>query len=243
MRRTCRIGAVAYAWAPKGGKPVRQRAQTFGEGQEKRKKSRHARARMTRIVVRDEHGARSRVLRIIAWPASRPATCVSRPASRFVRRRIVCGKPCSTGCSRASTSARVLDLFAGSGALGLEALSRGAAHVTFVEKDRRAAAAIEAVAREWHEAVRAWCRVRTRSNGWRRPAPSRPFDIVFVDPPYDSNLQAAALERLCDGRLAPDARVYVERRARDAAAGVARGAGKSVRAGRAGEVGYHLFAT
>src|SRR3954469_13919277 len=47
--------------------------------------------------------------------------------------------------------ARVLDLFAGSGALGLESLSRGAGHVSFVEKDRRAAAAIDAVLRDWQE--------------------------------------------------------------------------------------------
>src|SRR3982751_215099 len=65
---------------------------------------------------------------------------------------------------QAVIDARVLDLFAGSGALGLEALSRGAAHATFVEKDRRAAAAIEALAREWQEVDAAV--VCTDAIGW-----------------------------------------------------------------------------
>ena len=133
---------------------------------------------------------------------------------------------------------RVLDLFAGSGALGLEALSRGAAHVTFVEKDRRAASAIEAITHEWQEAnARVVC---DSAVAWLS-APSRdpPFDIVFLDPPYDSDLLAAAAAAL-EGRLAPDARVYVERRAREPLPAMP-ASWKELRAGRAGEVGYHLF--
>jgi len=136
-------------------------------------------------------------------------------------------------------NARVLDLFAGSGALGLEALSRGAAQVTFVEKDRRAAAAIEAVTREWGEAgARVSCTGALEwlvSNGAEPP-----FDIVFLDPPYDSNLLEAAATALVD-RLAADARLYLERRARDPLPSLP-GNWKELRAGRAGEVGYHLFA-
>jgi len=134
---------------------------------------------------------------------------------------------------------RVLDLFAGSGALGLEALSRGAAHVTFVEKDRRAAAAIESIAREWEETnARVVCE---SAIAWlAAPANDPPFDIVFLDPPYDSALLAEAAARL-SVRLAPDSRVYVERRARDALPALPPG-WKELRAGRAGEVGYHLFA-
>jgi len=135
--------------------------------------------------------------------------------------------------------ARVLDLFAGSGALGLEAVSRGAAHVTFVEKDRRAAAAIEAVAREWQEQG-----VSVESGdalAWLGRAQVAPFDIVFLDPPYDADLLAAAAAMLVAGdRLAPDARIYVEHRARQPLVGLPDG-WQSIRDGKAGEVGYHLF--
>jgi 16S rRNA (guanine966-N2)-methyltransferase len=133
---------------------------------------------------------------------------------------------------------RVLDVFAGSGALGLEALSRGAAQVTFIEKDRRAAAAIDAIASEWQETnARVVCE---SAIAWlAAPTADPPFDIVFLDPPYDSELLAAAAAALV-GRLAPDARVYVERRARDPLPALPSG-WNELRAGRAGEVGYHLF--
>jgi len=134
---------------------------------------------------------------------------------------------------------RVLDLFAGSGALGLEALSRGAAQVTFIEKDRRAAVAIEAVARDWEEA--AVTVVCADALGWLANAREAPYDIVFLDPPYDANLLASAAGALA-GKLAADARVYLERRAREPLPALP-GGWKELRAGRAGEVGYHLFAT
>jgi len=138
--------------------------------------------------------------------------------------------------------ARVLDLFAGSGALGLEALSRGAAHVSFVEQDRTAASAIAALAREWREeTISVDC---SDALGWlaRQPGEVK-FDVVFVDPPYDAQLLAAALEALATRRaLAPDARVYVEHRAREALPALPAG-WQNVREGRAGEVGYHLLAT
>jgi 16S rRNA (guanine966-N2)-methyltransferase len=138
--------------------------------------------------------------------------------------------------------ARVLDLFAGSGALGLEALSRGAAHVTFLEQDRRAASAIDALAREWHEtALSVEC---DDAIGWlARSRPSERFDIVFVDPPYDLGLLAPALAALATGPLlAPDARICVEHREREPLPALPEG-WRSVRDGRAGEVGYHLLAT
>ena len=138
--------------------------------------------------------------------------------------------------------ARVLDLFAGSGALGLEALSRGAAHVTFIEKDRRAAAAIDALAREWLEAE-VWVQSVDALSWLERIPPPATFDIVFVDPPYDSNLLEPALQTLARRNLlAPDARVYVEHRAREALPALP-APWKAVRDGRAGEVGYHLLAT
>jgi 16S rRNA (guanine966-N2)-methyltransferase len=138
--------------------------------------------------------------------------------------------------------ARVLDLFAGSGALGLEALSRGASQATFVEQDRRAALAIDSVAHEWHEQqVSVQC---ADVIGWlARSTTEASCDVVFVDPPYDTGLLNAALQALARKRLlAPDARLYVEHRARETLPGLPEG-WRSIRDGRAGEVGYHLLAT
>ena len=136
--------------------------------------------------------------------------------------------------------ARVLDLFSGSGALGLEALSRGAAHVTFVERDRRACVAIETLAREWRES--AFRVVSGDALAWLTRAIDGAYDIVFLDPPYDAELAGPAAAALAGGWLAPDARVYLERRARAAPPDLPAG-WRELRAGRAGEVGYHLFAT
>jgi 16S rRNA (guanine966-N2)-methyltransferase len=201
----------------------------------------------TRVVARpndavsgaQKTGARSRVLRIIAGRHRGrrlrfPAGVDIRPTPDRVRETLF------NWLQPRIEQARVLDLFAGSGALGLEALSRGAAHVTFVEKDRRAAAAIEAVTREWGEAgARVSC---TGALEWLvTNGTEPPFDIVFLDPPYDSNLLETAASALA-GRLAADARLYLERRARDPLPALP-GGWKELRAGRAGEVGYHLFAT
>jgi 16S rRNA (guanine966-N2)-methyltransferase len=201
----------------------------------------------TRVVARpndavsgaQKTGARSRVLRIIAGRhrgrrLQFPAGVDIRPTPDRVRETLF------NWLQPRIEQARVLDLFAGSGALGLEALSRGAAHVTFVEKDRRAAAAIEAVTREWGEAgARVSC---TGALEWLvTNGTEPPFDIVFLDPPYDSNLLETAASALA-GRLAADARLYLERRARDPLPALP-GGWRELRAGRAGEVGYHLFAT
>jgi 16S rRNA (guanine966-N2)-methyltransferase len=200
----------------------------------------------TRDGVRAEeavHGARagrghSRVLRIIAGRHRGrrlrfPDGVEIRPTPDRVRETLF------NWLQPRIAQARVLDLFAGSGALGLEALSRGAAQVTFVEKDRRAAAAIDAIAREWQEAN---ARVVSESAvPWlATTAAEPPYDIVFLDPPYASDLLAAAAAALA-GRLAPDARVYLERRAREPLPALP-ASWKELRAGRAGEVGYHLFA-
>jgi 16S rRNA (guanine966-N2)-methyltransferase len=79
--------------------------------------------------------------------------------------------------------ARVLDLFAGSGSLGLEALSRGAAYVTFVEQGEEAAGCIEQNARSFG------CEGRTEiltMDAMSYLVPGRgPFDLVFADPPYE----------------------------------------------------------
>ena len=195
---------------------------------------------MTQAVVHAKAGAGSRVLRIIAGRHRGrrlrfPAGVEIRPTPDRVRETLF------NWLQPRIDQARVLDLFAGSGALGLEALSRGAAHVTFVEKDRRAAAAIEARDARMGADERAAWSVRDALEWLAAQGAEPPFDIVFLDPPYDSNLLAAAAAALA-GRLAPDARLYLERRARDPLPALP-GGWKELRAGRAGEVGYHLFAT
>jgi 16S rRNA (guanine966-N2)-methyltransferase len=114
--------------------------------------------------------------------------------------------------------ARVLDLFAGSGALGLEALSRGAVFCLFVETDEAARGAI----RDNVEALHLYgcTRIHRRDATDLGPRPSSagpPFDLVFLDPPYakgplDKNLGERALaELLAHGWLAPGAAVVFER--------------------------------
>jgi 16S rRNA (guanine966-N2)-methyltransferase len=86
----------------------------------------------------------------------------------------------------------VLDLYAGSGALGLEALSRGAASVLFVESDPRAAAVIEQNAATL--GLRGATVVRRRVAAVLATEPERPVDLVLADPPYD--VDAAEVEDL-----------------------------------------------
>lgn len=103
--------------------------------------------------------------------------------------------------------ARFLDLFAGTGAVGLEAMSRGAAEVTLVETDPEAVKAIRANLKQLGEPENV--RVRVQDATRLGPAPDS-FDLVFLDPPYRSGLAAPALAALTGGRLAPGARVIVE---------------------------------
>jgi 16S rRNA (guanine966-N2)-methyltransferase len=84
---------------------------------------------------------------------------------------------------------RVADLFAGSGALGLEALSRGAAHVTFIENDNAAVKAIQAnVAR-----LGAGARADVRLASALKLPPLPAFDLVFADPPYSPKASVAVI--------------------------------------------------
>ena len=126
-----------------------------------------------------------------------------------------------------------VDLFAGSGALGFEALSRGASRVVMVERDRRVAAALRESARalgtEDVEVVEGDAAAWIARDGER-------FDIAFVDPPYASDLARAALEAL-PARLNPGARAYVE----SATAIEAPAPWRVLREDRAGAVRYGLL--
>lgn len=105
--------------------------------------------------------------------------------------------------------ARVLDLFAGTGALGLEALSRGAAHVTFVDDGARAQALIRSnIAR-----ARAGDRTTLLRRDATRPGDNRdaPFGLVFLDPPYAQGLGERAIAAVLQGGwIAPGAMVVWE---------------------------------
>lgn len=91
--------------------------------------------------------------------------------------------------------ARVLDLFSGSGALGLEALSRGAAHVDFVERSRGAATALERNIEELGVADRTAVHREDAFTFLDRTAGSVAYDIALADPPYESDA-AVRLVRL-----------------------------------------------
>lgn len=106
--------------------------------------------------------------------------------------------------------ARVLDLFAGSGALAFEALSRGAAEAVLVERHRAALAALREAAAEFApDRARV---IQADAMSWlRRPDPAGPFDLVFLDPPFAEDLATRALSGLHGSALlAPDARLYLE---------------------------------
>ena len=102
---------------------------------------------------------------------------------------------------------RVADLYAGSGALGLEALSRGAAHVTFVEIDRAATKAIEANA----GALGASGRISIRATSASALPPSEPFDLIVADPPYQPGSGTAAVAAVAKAAwLSPGGWIAVE---------------------------------
>jgi 16S rRNA (guanine966-N2)-methyltransferase len=136
--------------------------------------------------------------------------------------------------------ARCLDLFAGSGALGLEALSRGAVHVTFVEQDDTAARELRARLLEW-QAQGAEVR-RADALRYLAGSPGSPFTVVFLDPPFGSGLLARAAGLLAErGWLSPGALIYVECAAREGPPPLPEGF-TPLKGKQAGEVGYYLYA-
>ncbi len=133
---------------------------------------------------------------------------------------------------------RALDLFAGTGALGFEALSRGASEVVFVERDANLAAELRT------SAGRLKCTHATVETAdvlaWLAQPPTGRFDLVFFDPPFDSGHWDATAAALVPW-LSADAWVYVERP--HAAAFVAPAGWRLHREGRTSQVHYALYAT
>ena len=200
---------------------------------------------MTRPVP--NRAAQNRELRIIAgqWRGRRwrfPAGPDIRPTPDRVRETLF------NWLAPQIRGARVLDLFAGSGALGLESLSRGAAHATFVDTDPRAVDALRERCTEWSGASReAGSPVgsaeyhRTDALAFLAGRPAGPFDIVFLDPPFGAGLWGKVATRLeTGGWLAPEAFIYLEAPAGELPPGLPPTL-QPWRDGKAGEVGYHLL--
>lgn len=103
--------------------------------------------------------------------------------------------------------AHVLDAFAGSGALGLEALSRGAASVLFADNDTDGVARLRALLAEWHEAH---ARVQAGDVFLLSPSAAR-YDLIFLDPPFAAGLHAQAVTHFVNDRwLKEQGKVYLE---------------------------------
>jgi 16S rRNA (guanine966-N2)-methyltransferase len=133
--------------------------------------------------------------------------------------------------------ARCLDLFAGSGALGIEALSRGASAVTFVDREPQ-------IGRHLTQTLQrlgaTGATVKTEDAVRFLERTPEPFDLVFLDPPFASTLLQAVFAKLPQGWLAPEAHIYVECPADVPMPPLS--AGWSVhRSKQAGQVGYHLL--
>ena len=174
-------------------------------------------------------------LRIIAgrWrgvPITFPAVESIRPSPDRVRETLF------NWLQHEIVGASCLDLFAGSGALGIEALSRGAANVTFVDSDPRISRHIEQTLQRLSASDQ---RVVAMDALKFLKGPAQAFQIVFLDPPYASDLLADVCALLAKGWLAPRAWIYLENAADRALPELP--AGWSLyRSKRAGQVGYHL---
>ncbi len=133
---------------------------------------------------------------------------------------------------------RCLDLFAGSGALGLEALSRGAAEVVFVEQDPAAARSLQ----EQLQRLGGQAKGRIMQMGATRflRTPGKSFDIVFLDPPFGTDALAQSIPALDAGNwLSAGGLVYLENQ-RAAGVPVLPAHWEMLKSKSAGEVGYHL---
>ncbi|NNM58404.1 MAG: 16S rRNA (guanine(966)-N(2))-methyltransferase RsmD [Legionellales bacterium] len=139
---------------------------------------------------------RGRQFEVIAQPDLRPTPDKIRETLFNWLQHVIAGACC-------------LDLFAGTGALGLEALSRGASHVTFIDNSPVAAKQLKQVLEGWNATERST--VHLYDVRHKLAVPPRPYDIVFLDPPFGFGY----LQAMCDvfiqpGWLNPNAYIYME---------------------------------
>jgi 16S rRNA (guanine966-N2)-methyltransferase len=212
-------GAQGYALAPNSGKdgsPRRARGKSPAAAQKKRP----GLSNSVRIIGGQWRGRRIRF----------PSAAELRPTPDRVRETLFNWLQGVIG------DARCLDLFAGSGALGLEALSRGAREVTFVERDARVAAALKATLAALAALGNGRGTVVTADAFRYLGGAPRPFDVVFLDPPFAQGWLAELCTLLEHGGwLAPRAYIYLEGAARDATPPLPE-AWEMARETRAGEV-------
>ena len=164
---------------------------------------------MTRIIA-GMYGGR----RLLA-----PAGVNTRPTSDRVREALFSALATMTDLS----GARFADLFAGSGAVGLESLSRGAAHALLVDADVRAARVIRDNIVALRVGSAAHLVTGKVAQVLATPPEGGPYDVIFIDPPYaTSDEEVADVQRalVTGGWLAPDAVVVVERSTRTVQPGV-----------------------
>ncbi|MBI4246909.1 MAG: 16S rRNA (guanine(966)-N(2))-methyltransferase RsmD [Candidatus Rokubacteria bacterium] len=138
--------------------------------------------------------------------------------------------------------ARLLDLFAGAGGVGLEALSRGAAHVTFVERDPRALAALrDNVATLGLESRARVLALEARRAVERLAGDGERFNLVFLDPPYESELTTTTLTALGAGRVTAPGAIVVAQHFTKRAPAAEIGALRAYRTRRFGETTLTFF--
>ena len=185
-----------------------------------------------------ERGRQARRLRIIAgqWRGRRwqfPAGDI-RPTSDRVRETLF------NWLQGRIAGRRCLDLYAGSGALGLEALSRGAAQCVFVDRDAQAIAKLGLVLREWQAAADTF-QLEPCSAAQFMARSAQPFDLVFLDPPFEGSALADSAALLASGDwLAPHGLIYLEH-PRSTPLPPLPPDWQPLRSGTAGAVGYDLY--
>jgi 16S rRNA (guanine966-N2)-methyltransferase len=218
---------VGYAYGENGGKPSTGRCNSLV----------HTGKSGGRAAAKPRRAAQARLLRIIGgtWRGRKlrfPPSPEIRPTPDRVRETLF------NWLGTRVSGARCLDLFAGSGALGLESLSRGAAHVTFVERDAAAVRELRARLAEWGASG---AQVEQGDALRFLAGTGSPFDIVFLDPPFDADFLTTAAGSLERGPwLAPGALIYVECAARAGLPPLPQN-WVVAKAKQAGEVGYHLL--
>lgn len=134
---------------------------------------------------------------------------------------------------------RCLDLFAGSGALGLEALSRGAAEVTFVDREPMVTRYLQNALTQLAANDFVVCKLDALKF---LAQPPQAFDVVFLDPPFDAHLLAIICARLENNWLRPGALIYLECAAADGIPELP-ATWQLIKSKIAGQVGYHLART
>ncbi len=133
-----------------------------------------------------------------------PKTNTTRPTSSILREALF------NICQFEIANAKVLDLYAGSGAIGFEALSRGAAHVTFVEKNKQASECIRENIALLQVASQITLLPLDAISSLKKM--KQPFDLIYIDPPYDTPIFPIVKEIILQNLLKPSSFLFIEER-------------------------------